>query len=72
MERDDQQGRARNMFDKTGEITGKFTSRLALVKSREGATIQDATSINERWKSYTEDLYIDLLKIGFGKIVFFD
>ena len=45
------------MFNKIREITGKFTPCLGLVKSREETTIQDATSIKERWKSYTEELY---------------
>ena len=57
MQRDDQQGRSRNMFNKIREISGKFTPRLELVKSREGTTIQDATAIKEIWKSYTEELH---------------
>ena len=38
-------------------MTGHFTARLGVVKSKDGKVFTEAREIKDRWKGYTEDLY---------------
>ena len=54
---DNQQGKTRDLFKRVKEITGDFTPRLGIVKSKGGRTLQEEEKIKARWKTYTKDLY---------------
>lgn len=39
------------------EITGKFTPRHTVLKSKCGKNLMEKNEIKQRWKEYTETLY---------------
>jgi hypothetical protein len=57
MEKDNQQGKTRDLFKKVKEITGNFTPRIGGLKNTHGKNLLEDSAIKQKWKEYTEDLY---------------
>jgi len=55
-ESDDRRGRLRDLFKKVKEITGKFTRRIGVVRSKSGKSLHEAAEVKRRSREYTEDL----------------
>ena len=57
LERDNKQGKSRDLFKKVKEITGKFIPRKGTLTGKGGESLQEAKDIIDRWRAYTEELY---------------
>ena len=43
-----------NLFKKTGNIIGKFHTRMGTIKDRNGKDLRKAEEIKKRWQEYTK------------------
>ena len=57
IEENNRMGKTRDLFKKTGDITGNFHVRMVNIKDRNSKDLTEAEEIRERWQEYTEELY---------------
>ena len=57
LEENNQWGKTRYLFRKTGDIKGTFCPKMSTIKDRIGRNLVDAEEIKERQKEYTDELY---------------
>ena len=49
--------RTRDLFKKIRDTKGTFTTKMGLIKDRNGMDLTEAEDIKKRWQEYTEELY---------------
>ena len=50
-------GKTRDLFKKTGAVTGTFHARMGMKKDRIGKELTDTEEIKKRWQEYREEPY---------------
>ena len=50
-------GKTRDLFKKTGDVKGKFLSRMGIIKDKNDKGLKEAEEIKKRGQEYTEKLY---------------
>ena len=50
-------GKTRDLFNKIGDIKGRFCPKIGTIKDINGRDLVDAEEIKKRWKEYMEELY---------------
>ena len=56
-EENNQLGKTRDFFKKTGDIKGTFHTRMDMIKDRNSKDLIEAEEIKKIWQEYTEELY---------------
>ena len=54
---DNGSAKTKDFFTKIKEVTGKFRSKVGILKSKDGKDLVEEAEIKNRWKEYTEGLY---------------
>ena len=49
-------GKTRDLFKKTGDITGTLQGKMSTINDRNGKDLTEVEEI-KRWQEYTEELY---------------
>ena len=50
-------GKARDHFQKIGDIKGTFHAKMGTIKDRKCKDLTESEEIKKRWQEYTEELY---------------
>ena len=53
--------KTRDLFKKTGDITGTFHIRINMIKDRNGKNLTETEYIKKRWHEYIKELYKKVL-----------
>ena len=56
-EENNQLGKTRDFFNKTGDIKGTFHTRMDMIKDRNSKDLTEAEEIKKMWQEHTEELY---------------
>ena len=59
-EENNQLGKTRDFFNKTGDIKGTVHARMDMIKDRNSKDLTEAEEIKKMWQEYTEELYKNL------------
>ena len=54
IEKNSRMGKTRNLFKKSGDISGTFDAEMGIRKDRNCKDLTEAEEIKERWQEYTE------------------
>lgn len=57
LEDDSKAGRAKELFKRVKEVTGKFVPKRSGIKNKDGCLLSETVDVKARWKEYVEDLY---------------
>ena len=57
IEENNRMGKTRDLFKKTGDVKGKFLSRMGIIKDKNDKGLKEAEEIKKRGQEYTEKLY---------------
>ena len=57
IEENNRMGKAKDIFKKIRDTTGKFHAKMGSIKDRYGMDLTEAEDIKKRWQEYTEEIY---------------
>ena len=57
IEENNRMGKARDLFQKIGDIKGTFHAKMGTIKDRKCKDLTESEEIKKRWQECTEELY---------------
>ena len=57
IEENNRMGKARDLFQKIGDINGTFHAKMGTIKDRKCKDLTESEEIKKRWQECTEELY---------------